>query len=326
MRSVFIKQGPTVFLRDVIYMEFIAVVLLFLASFAENYESLYKSFSLDLVFRYDLFIVVIASLFQVFYLVILFLNWYFSYFELRDREIIKKSGLLLHNKKSFLLSKIVSIDTRQSLLDRAINHATIILNFADDTRLYMKNVSNFRDYVFMIQDKMSRIPNNNFRLPIDQIVSRGEDYHIELKQTLRFDVRNKNVNKDLEKSVIKTIAGFLNTDGGILVIGVCDDGTPYGLENDYKDLPKKNQDGFQNHLTMLIRSYIGVVYSKYLSINFEIYKGKDVCVVYVEKSHNPVYVKNKDNTEEFFIRSNNGTQSLSMSDTQEYISSKFQNN
>ena len=36
----------------------------------------------------------------------------------------------------------------------------------------------------------------------------------------------------METAVLKTMAGFLNTRGGRLIVGVRDDGTPLGIEAD----------------------------------------------------------------------------------------------
>ena len=57
------------------------------------------------------------------------------------------------------------------------------------------------------------------------------------KSTLRTCADSGEVYKPLETMTIKTIAAFLNSrDGGTLLIGVGDDGAPFGLESDYASL------------------------------------------------------------------------------------------
>ena len=51
-------------------------------------------------------------------------------------------------------------------------------------------------------------------------------------------MKQEKINRSLEEIVLKTIAGFLNGDGGTLLIGVTDDKQIIGLENDYKTLKK----------------------------------------------------------------------------------------
>ena len=44
------------------------------------------------------------------------------------------------------------------------------------------------------------------------------------------------VNKKLEEVILKTVAAFANSQGGTLLIGVDDEGTILGLEQDYLSL------------------------------------------------------------------------------------------
>jgi predicted HTH transcriptional regulator len=122
---------------------------------------------------------------------------------------------------------------------------------------------------------------------------------------------------------MKTIVGFLNTSGGTLIIGVSDDGVVKGLESDYKTLPKKNRDGLENHISMLIKTMIGLNFSKYINIKFEMVDSKDICMITVLESHKPAYLKDGDKKEEFFVRVGNSTQPFSMSEASEYIKTKW---
>src|SRR3989344_2237204 len=124
MSSTVVKQGPLVFLKDVLIMEVAAFAVLFVASFLKNYEALYSEWNLNQYLRYDIFILIASSLFQLVYLAILFVNWYFSHFEINDKEIIKKSGILFRRRKAVSLSDVVAIETYQSPVGRRINHAT----------------------------------------------------------------------------------------------------------------------------------------------------------------------------------------------------------
>jgi predicted HTH transcriptional regulator len=62
----------------------------------------------------------------------------------------------------------------------------------------------------------------------------------------------------MEGAVIKTVAAFLNTDGGVLLIGVNDRKQVLGLEADYKTLTTKpNKDGFELALQQVLSKAIG---------------------------------------------------------------------
>jgi len=304
-------------------MEIVAIIFLVAISYLANYELLFRGLSLDSYIRYDIFILVISSLFQLTYLLALFTDWYFSYFEITEKEIIKKSGILFHRKKHISLNDIFSVETQQSPLGRITKHATIILEHRDGKFTKMRDISNFEEYTHIIQQTIHNISGETPVINIKTLLKRDEGYKLEFKETLRFDARKNEVNKELERVIIKSIVGFLNADGGTLLIGVKDDGQVVGLENDYKVLPKKNRDGFENHLTMLVKTMIGLQFTKYIKISFDSSEDKDVCIVSVQESHKPAYLRNNDKTEEFFVRIGNSTQPFSMSETEEYIKNHF---
>ena len=165
-------------------------------------------------------------------------------------------------------------------------------------------------------------PKKSLKKQVQDIIKKQEGKRTEFKQTLRWDVNEKKVNKDLEKVVIKSIAGFLNSQGGSLLIGVADKKTIYGLEKDYLTLPKKNDDGFENHLLQLIKSSIGINRIKFISIEFVNIEKKDVCYIKIKPSDKPVFVKNGD-SEEFYIRSGNSTNALGIKEAISYIDDRW---
>ena len=71
---------------------------------------------------------------------------------------------------------------------------------------------------------------------VDEVIANDEDFTVEFKSTARWDIREGKPNKAMEDAVVKTIAGFLNTDGGTLLIGVgpiqvrCSDSTTITTE------------------------------------------------------------------------------------------------
>lgn len=161
------------------------------------------------------------------------------------------------------------------------------------------------------------------RLSILDLILSGEAQHLELKQTFRWDAKEKKLNKGLEKTVMKTIAGFLNSEGGKIIIGVADDKSVHGLEDDYKTLVKANRDGFENHFNQTLNSVIGVRFRRFVRVFFESIDRKDVCLIEVLPADEPVYINLSNNTEEFFIRTGNTTTPLPVSKVTDYIKSRW---
>ena len=149
------------------------------------------------------------------------------------------------------------------------------------------------------------------------IIAEGETKFVEFKSSLRWDVNQGKLNKNLEYVVAKTVSAFLNTDGGKLFIGVEDDGKIYGIEKDLNTLNKKNKDGFLLKLDQVINNFLGKLFSQYLTINLSKLDNKMVCILEVSKSGDPVFVK-KGNQDEFYIRGAAGSQPLGMKESRSY--------
>lgn len=147
-----------------------------------------------------------------------------------------------------------------------------------------------------------------------EIIAGGESEEVEFKSTVRWDLIQKKANKDLEMAIVKTVSAFLNSyRGGTLLIGVGDDGTPIGLENDYQTLKKKNRDGFQAFVYELLLDKYGQDVAPLFHLEFEKLNNKDICRVIVQPSHKPVYVAGS-----LYMRAGNATHALSPRDAIEY--------
>jgi uncharacterized membrane protein YsdA (DUF1294 family) len=151
------------------------------------------------------------------------------------------------------------------------------------------------------------------------MIALGESSVLEFKSSLRWDYQQQQVNTGLQKVIAKTVAGFLNTEGGTLLIGVADNGNVVGIEPDLKTLKQGNQDGFELTLRNVLDYHLGAEFSQYVHTSFAEQEGCTVCIVSMERSPQPVYLMDK-NTTEFCIRSGNATKQLDVQGTQSYIS------
>ena len=157
---------------------------------------------------------------------------------------------------------------------------------------------------------------------IKDIIHQSEHEQLEFKTSLRWDVKRDQVNKELERGVMKTITAFLNSAGGTLVIGVDDHRQVFGLESDLASLAKQNHDGFENHFNNLFVSMIGPEFRQYVKLSFHYINNKSVSLVQVDQAHRPAYLKTEKG-EDFFIRTGNATTSLKVSQVASYISSQW---
>ncbi len=141
--------------------------------------------------------------------------------------------------------------------------------------------------------------------PILTLIAKGESSKLEFKETLEANNKSGESLPGLVLSVLKTIAAFLNTDGGTLLIGVSDSGDIKGLELDFKLCKKPNVDSFELKLHDLIKSRLQASPGK-IKISFEPLPEGDVCRIDVEPNSGVIFVDGK----EVYIRVGNRTEKL----------------
>lgn len=158
--------------------------------------------------------------------------------------------------------------------------------------------------------------------PVHEMILEGEGQLVEFKSTLRYDMRTGGVNKKLEHVVAKTVAAFMNSDGGSLFIGVDDHRNAIGLELDYGTLTKKDRDGFQLHLANILDKHLGKDVMKLWKLDWPDFDDKQICHVRVTKANKPVYISSE-GKEEFFVRKEGSSQPLSRAEEHEWNKGRF---
>ena len=138
-----------------------------------------------------------------------------------------------------------------------------------------------------------------------------ESLFLEFKSTLRWDIREQHKGGAPENAAVKTIAGFTNSDfGGILLIGVADDGAIHGLEDDYATFSKRGQRGDQDlwgqHLQNLIRSRLGDSALALVTWEFHTINGHHLARISVAPSNHPIHDR-KDGNSTFWLRTPTAT-------------------
>lgn len=158
----------------------------------------------------------------------------------------------------------------------------------------------------------------------EDLIKRGESKTLEFKSTLRWNLKEDTLDdKVITHAVLKTIAAFLNTEGGDLLIGVSDDGSIVGIERDQLE----SDDKFMRHLAQVVRNGIGDRAGTCIDPKTQIVQGKTVCVVSCQRSPEPVSLKWKSMEAvpdgDFFVRSGPGTVKLPPDSAKEYIRTRF---
>jgi hypothetical protein len=149
------------------------------------------------------------------------------------------------------------------------------------------------------------------------LVKNGESTTVEFKSSLIWDYELKRTNKLIGAIVARTASCFMNSEGGVVLVGVDNDGNILGLANDLSQLDG-SLDNFELHFTNVVNTYLGKIARPYVNVEFEEIEGRYVALIKVKKSPRPAYIKCEGKTE-FYIRSGNSCQPLDISDANIYI-------
>ncbi|MEX0268052.1 RNA-binding domain-containing protein [Leptolyngbyaceae cyanobacterium UHCC 1019] len=123
------------------------------------------------------------------------------------------------------------------------------------------------------------------------LIASGESAQLEFKSTARWNLQEHKKDRTMEEVVLKTVAAFLNAEGGTLLIGVEDSGTILGLQLDYQTLQKKNRDGFELWLMNdLLLKELGKELAPCITVNFHSVDQKEVCRIDLGRAPQPVYI------------------------------------
>lgn len=201
---------------------------------------------------------------------------------------------------------IIVTNQKLSELQETINQLKTELS------LNPKNANVILDKFESIQSPLKQLSNEDL---VYSLIRKGENKHIEFKETFSKNIRTGQKDKEIEKSSLKNIVGFLNADGGTLLIGVADDGTVKGIEEDFYQSTDKYKLHFKNALTTKIGSeFFSLIDFELISIG-----GKQILKVDCKPSTDPCFF---DQTE-FFVRTNPATDKLEGKKQADYIKNHF---
>lgn len=155
------------------------------------------------------------------------------------------------------------------------------------------------------------------KVPISELIKQGESQTLEFKETLEYDTEEKKKNKDILHSSLKTIAGFLNTEGGTLLIGVHDSGKIEGIERDLSIMKHSNNDKFELKIRSCLKDRFKPQPIGKVNISFEKFTEGMICRVDVQTSKEIVHLDN-----EVYVRDGNTTQKLEGQSLTDWVQQK----
>ncbi len=141
-------------------------------------------------------------------------------------------------------------------------------------------------------------------------IKNHEQKTFELKSSFKYDIKVSNITGNptsaeyLKRKIVEECASFMNSEGGIICIGVDDEKNILGLENDFKLQteydPKKDKqifiDTLRGEIKQALIDYLqDPIIFDLCYVEMKVIDGKDVCCIIVEKSPKSIFVKMKIN-------------------------------
>lgn len=174
--------------------------------------------------------------------------------------------------------------------------------------------------VMALSRKITNYLRTREQIATAELIRRGESDHVEFKSTLRWNLHTEKKDPAIENAVLKTLAAFMNSSGGTLIVGASDDGQVLGLEKDQFG----NKDKMLLFLTQLVNDRISPLHPKFLHPTVEQLEGGQVLRIDCQPATLPAYVRGS-SLEHFYIRTGPSTIDLRLSKLYDYIRGRFEN-
>ena len=159
-----------------------------------------------------------------------------------------------------------------------------------------------------------------------QVPFLDEGETVEFKSSLRWDYKLLKPSKDLERAIVKTVVGFMNSEsGGTLIIGISDSKDVLGLQADYGSFKnvKPDRDGFEQTFRQILIGAVGETRcARWVKTSFCSLQGKELCVVTVAPSSEPVFLEEEAGGQ-LYVRVGNSTRPFGVQEALAYARDRW---
>ncbi len=152
---------------------------------------------------------------------------------------------------------------------------------------------------------------------VQDLVNQGESEKLEFKSTLRWCLKTDQPNRGVEVAWLKTVVAFLNSEGGVLLVGVDDEGGLVGYEKDGFE----NEDKYLLHVNNKIQQHIGLEHASLIRYSLEEFAGGRVLAIECKAASEPVFLS-QGQDESYYVRIGPGSRKLNIRQALAYVSER----
>ena len=154
------------------------------------------------------------------------------------------------------------------------------------------------------------------------LINSSENQQLAFLSTSPCDLKQPKAAPTTEKEFLKTVASFMNSGGGNLLIGVDKGGSIIGLDNGDARFKKKDRKRFSEYIEQLISDKLGPQFCRLTSYYFYKIDKKHICQIETMKSDIPVYVP-INSSYHMYVREGGMIRNLNLHEMLEYIETRY---
>ncbi|CAM2007411.1 DEAD/DEAH box helicase family protein [Acanthopleuribacter pedis] len=204
---------------------------------------------------------------------------------------------------------------KQLFEDKVIEHSTENKAFLDQVLVASYG-----------EELASRIMNNLVLDPLHEWrrqIKGHEGKKVEFKSTLRWNLREGRKDDVMIHSCLKSIAAFMNSEGGHLFIGVDDDGKLLGIELDQFE----DNDKFGLFLAEKVQNHLGTFAAQDINAEYRAMENKTICRVLCKPAVDPVFLKwkklQKNADGDLYVRTGPSSRIVPKEELSDFIRQRF---
>lgn len=254
-----------------------------------------------------------------------FVSFFRTKFGLKIRESMHSGGVIPFVSKTELSKAFIPVPRMQDQM-RVIESSRKLQDLQDQLHSLQNELSLNPLGVDRLLDEIDKfsekIASENRADQVRTLIHSDESKTLEFKETYRLCTKTKEVRKDLEDTVMKTIAGFLNSDGGTLLIGVRDNKEVSGIDIEIDKFHKGSVDKFLLQFSNTLKARIGEQYYPFIEYTIsQISSSLRVFVIHCKPSDFECWLDNSS----FYVRTNPATYLLEGPKITQYCKTRFAN-
>lgn len=159
------------------------------------------------------------------------------------------------------------------------------------------------------------------------LIDRGETDGVEFKSSFRYSYDEARDNKAMIRPIVEATCAFMNTNGGVLIVGVADDGSILGLSKDLEASGTPTPDALERHFRQALINEIGGRLASLPKVSFPAIGKQLVCRIDVPPAPSPAWLTVVDDhgkkEEILLIRSGGSSRQLDAKRASEHVNDRW---